>query len=66
MAVVAEHMTLVQLVTAGRGPGAQGCELAVDGLLALLALGRDPGVDGGAHGAPPWAGEVTEGAAKRR
>jgi hypothetical protein len=31
-------------------PGAQGCDLAVDRLLALLLLGGDPGIDGGAHG----------------
>jgi hypothetical protein len=38
-------MAVVQLVTASLGPGAQGGELAVDGLLALLALGRDPGIE---------------------
>jgi hypothetical protein len=56
VALVAEHVPVAQLVTLRLGPGAQGAELAVDGLLALLALGRDPGVGGSAHGAPPSEG----------
>ena len=65
VALVAEHVPVAQLVALGLGPGAQGGELAVDGLLALLALGRDPGIGGGAHGAPPSAGGVAEGSAGR-
>src|SRR3954452_4811341 len=65
VALVAEHVPVAQLVALGLGPGAQGAELAVDGLLALLALGRDPGIGGGAHGAPPSAGGVAEGSAGR-
>ena len=48
--LVAEHVLVGEGVAVGGGPGAQGGELAVDGLLALLALGRDAGVEGGAHG----------------
>src|SRR3954452_1755389 len=65
VALVAEHGPVAQLVALGLGPGGQGAELAVDGLLALLALGRDPGMGGGAHGAPPPAGGVAEGSAGR-
>jgi hypothetical protein len=36
-------MAVVQVVAVGVGPGAQGGELAVDGLLAFLALGGDMG-----------------------
>src|SRR4051812_14899408 len=40
-------------------PGAQGRELAVNRLLALLALGGDPCIGGGAHGSsPPVSGSV--------
>ncbi len=53
VAFVTEDMGLIQVVSCVVGPGAQGVELAVDGLLALLALGRDAGVDGGAHGGSP-------------
>jgi hypothetical protein len=63
VALVPEHVAVVQVMTLRHGPGAQGGELAVDGLLALLALSRDPGIDSGTHGAPPSAGEVVEGSA---
>jgi hypothetical protein len=58
VALVAEDVGITQLVPGGLNPGLQGGELAGDGLLAFLALGRDPGIDGGAHGASP----VTAGA----
>jgi hypothetical protein len=50
VALVAEDVLLGELMAVGGGPSAQGGELAVDRLLALLALGRDAGVEGGAHG----------------
>jgi hypothetical protein len=53
VSLIEEHMGVGQVVVRGVGPGAQGVELAVDGLLAFLALGGDAGIDGGAHGAPP-------------
>ena len=59
-ALVPEHVVVVQVVTLGLGPGAQGGELAVDGLLALLALGRDASVDGGAHGSSLSGGRGAE------
>src|SRR5512134_2311283 len=48
--LVAEDMLGHELMAGLLRPGAQGGELAVDGLLAFLALGRNPGIDGGAHG----------------
>ena len=53
VSLIAEHMGVGQLVVRGVGPGAEDVELAVDGLLAFLALSGDTGIDGGAHGAPP-------------
>ena len=44
---------LAKLVVGLLRPGAQGRDLAIDRLLALLALGGDPGIDGGAHGSSP-------------
>jgi hypothetical protein len=48
--LVAEDMLGHELMAGFLRPGTQGGELAVDGLLAFLALGRDAGIDGGAHG----------------
>ena len=48
--LVAEDMLGHELMTGLLRPGTQGGELAVDGLLAFLALGRNSGIDGGAHG----------------
>ena len=53
VALVAEGMFGPQFMTGFLCPGPQGRDLAVDGLLALLPLGGDPGVDGGAHGSTP-------------
>jgi len=53
VALVAEGMLGPELMTGLFCPGAQGRELAVDGLLTLLPLGGDPGIDGGAHGSSP-------------
>src|SRR3954464_805234 len=50
VALVAEDVLVGEGVAVVGDPGAQGGELAVDGLLALLALGRDAGIKGGAHG----------------
>src|SRR5918994_4021066 len=56
VALVAEGMLGPELVAGLVRPGAQGRDLAVDGLLALLPLGRDPGIDGGAHASSPSVG----------
>src|SRR4051794_35032952 len=61
--LVAEDVLLDEGMALGLGPGPQGGELAVDGLLAFLALGRDPSIDGGAHGSPPG---IRDGARHRR
>ena len=53
VAFVPKHMEVAQVVVGGSSPASQPIELAVDGLLALLAFGGDTGIDGGAHGAPP-------------
>jgi len=53
VALVAEHMGIGQGMVLVPHPGPQRGKLAVDGLLALLALGRDPGIDGNAHGSSP-------------
>jgi hypothetical protein len=53
VALVAEDMLGLELVAGLLRPGAQGHDLASDRLLALLALGGDPGIDGGAHGSSP-------------
>jgi hypothetical protein len=50
VALVTEDVLLRELVPSSRSPAPQGSELAVDGLLAFLALGRDAGIEGGAHG----------------
>jgi hypothetical protein len=50
VALVAEDVLLRKLVSFSPDPAPQSGELAVDGLLALLALGRDAGIEGGAHG----------------
>src|SRR3954464_15596009 len=47
---IPEEVLLCDLVSCSCGPAPQGGELAVNGLLALLALGRDAGIEGGAHG----------------
>ena len=52
--LVAEDVLGGEIVAVLDGPGAQGGELALDGLLTLLAFGGHPGVDGGTHGSPPW------------
>jgi hypothetical protein len=46
---IAKDVAVVQVVTVGVGPSAQSGELAVDGLLAFLALSGDAGVDSGTH-----------------
>jgi hypothetical protein len=56
VSLIAEYMGVSQLVVLNFGPGSQGVELAVDGLLAFLTFGGNAGVDGGAHGAPPMRG----------
>ena len=59
VAVVAEDVRLGQLVAFGLGPAPQAGELAVDGLLAFLALGRHSRVDRGTHQVTPprrWVG----------
>jgi hypothetical protein len=43
VAFVVKDVAVVQVMIVGAGPGAQGGELAVDGLLAFLALGGDMG-----------------------
>ena len=53
VAFVAEDVLGRELVAGLFGPGPQGRELAVDRLLALLALGGDPCIGGGAHGSSP-------------
>jgi hypothetical protein len=50
VALVAEDVLLRKLVSLSPDPVPKGGELAVDGLLAFLALGRDAGIEGGAHG----------------
>ena len=50
VALVTEDVLLRELAPSSRGPAPQGGELAADGLLAFLALGRDAGIEGGAHG----------------
>src|SRR3954453_6485114 len=57
--LVLEDMRGLELMPGLSRPGAQGRELAVDRLLALLALGGDPCIGGGAHGSsPPVSGSV--------
>src|SRR3954469_8352584 len=57
--LVLEDMRDLELMPGLSRPGAQGRELAVDRLLALLALGGDPCIGGGAHGSsPPVSGSV--------
>jgi hypothetical protein len=56
VSLVAEDVLGSEVVALLDGPGAQGGELALDGLLALLAFGGHPGVDGGTHGSPPLTG----------
>ena len=59
VAVVAEDVRLGQRVAFGLRPAPQARELAVDGLLAFLALGRHSRVDRGTHQVIPprrWAG----------
>jgi hypothetical protein len=53
VALVAEDVLGDEGVPLLAGPGAQGGELAVDGLLAFLAFGGHPSVDGRAHGSSP-------------
>src|SRR5512134_1729656 len=53
VALVAEGMLGLKLMAGLLRPGAQGRDLAVDRLLALLPLGGDPSIDGGAHGCSP-------------
>ena len=50
VALIPEDVLLCKLESCSCGPAPQGGELAIDGLLALLALGRDAGIEGGAHG----------------
>src|SRR5207248_698156 len=50
VALVNEDMIALEFVAVGRGPGAEGTDLAVDGLVTPLLLGRDPGINGGSHG----------------
>ena len=50
IALVAEDVLFPMLVSFSPDPFPQGGELAVDGLLAFLTLGRDAGIEGGAHG----------------
>ncbi len=59
VALVAAHVRVGQGMTLSCDPGLQGGELAVDGLLALLALGRDPAVEGNAHGSSPGIAGAT-------
>ena len=49
VALVDVDMIVLEFVAVGGRPAAQGVELAVDGLLTPLLLGRDPGVDGRFH-----------------
>jgi hypothetical protein len=59
VAVVAEDVRLGQRVAFGLRPAPQAGELAVDGLLAFLALGRHSRVDRGTHQVIPprrWVG----------
>ena len=49
VALVAEHVLFDYGVASRRGPGVEGGELTVDGLLAFLSLGRDAGVEGRVH-----------------
>nr|WP_254453742.1 hypothetical protein [Siccirubricoccus sp. G192] len=53
VSLVAEDVRLVEFVAPADRPGPQGCELAADGLLALLPLGGHTGVDGDVHGGSP-------------
>src|SRR5829696_1701792 len=55
---VAEDMPRIKRVACLRRPGTQRGQLAVDRLLALLALCRHAGVDGGTHGSSPWSSAV--------
>jgi hypothetical protein len=48
VALVSEDVLLGKLVSFGPDPFPQGGELAFDGLLAFLALGRDASIKGGA------------------
>ena len=45
VALVDVDVIVFEFVAVGGGPAAQGVELAVDGLVTPLLLGRDPGVD---------------------
>jgi hypothetical protein len=56
VALVSEDVLLGKLVSFGPDPFPQGGELAFDGLLAFLALGRDASIKGGAHGGLALAG----------
>src|SRR3982751_1806492 len=56
VALIPEDVFLCDLESCSCGPAPQGGELAVNGLLALLALGRDAGIEGGAHGGLTSAG----------
>ncbi|CAA9266379.1 MAG: hypothetical protein AVDCRST_MAG27-2839 [uncultured Craurococcus sp.] len=53
VALIGEDVLGQQLMAVGLGPLPQRGQLAGDGLLAPLALRRDPGVDRGAHRVPP-------------
>ena len=50
VALVTEDVLVGHDMAARGRPGAQGGKLAVDGLIAFLALGGHAGVEGGAHG----------------
>jgi hypothetical protein len=56
VALIAEHVGLSQRMARGDGPVPQGRDLAADGLLTLLALGRHSSIDGGAHLSFPGSG----------
>jgi hypothetical protein len=48
-----ENMSFCEFMAVGRGPGAEGLELAVDGLVTTLLLGRHSGINGGSHDQSP-------------
>ena len=50
ISLVAEDMLVGDGVILGGRPGSQRRDLAVDGLVALLAFGGHAGIEGGSHG----------------
>src|SRR3954452_14168790 len=57
VALITEHMSLGERVPLVVGPVPQGRDLTANGLLSLLALCRDAGIDRSTHGSSPGLGD---------